>query len=68
MISNHRCGTLENCSVLRAVYDASGLDMDNKRYDLSFTTLVEEWEGHINEQYGTDGNENVHSGSQQILD
>ncbi len=68
MISNHRCDTLENCSVLRAVYDTSGLDMDNKRYDLSFSTLVEEWEGHINEQYGTDGNENVHSGSQQVLD
>ncbi|MFY3740449.1 MAG: hypothetical protein HMLIMOIP_000887 [Candidatus Nitrosomirales archaeon] len=67
MISNHRCDTLENCSVLRAVYDASGLDMDNKRYDLSFTTLVEEWEGHVSEQYDTDNSENVYGDSQQVL-
>ena len=42
-ISNHRCDTLENCSVLQAVYKASDLDINNKRYTLNFDAIVHEW-------------------------
>jgi hypothetical protein len=43
MISNHRCNTLENCSVLRGVYDAAGLDLDNKENKLAFNAIIEKW-------------------------
>jgi len=52
MISNHRCDTLEDCAVLRAVYDVSGLDMEKKRHALDFEILVKEWEDYIMERYG----------------
>jgi hypothetical protein len=51
MISNHRCSTLEECVVIRAAYDVSGLDMSNKRLTLSFDTLVEEWEDYVKLHY-----------------
>lgn len=43
MVSNHRCDTVENCAVLRGIYDASGLDINNKRFDIDFSTIVREW-------------------------
>jgi hypothetical protein len=42
-ISNHRCDTLENCSLLRAVYDVSGLNINDKKYPLNFGMIVEGW-------------------------
>jgi hypothetical protein len=51
MISNTRCDTLEDCAVLRAVYDESGLDMRKKRYTLDVETLVNEWEEYVGEHY-----------------
>ncbi|MFY3740453.1 MAG: putative repeat protein (TIGR01451 family) [Candidatus Nitrosomirales archaeon] len=47
MISNHRCSTLEQCAVLRAAYDVSSLDMNDKKHSLAFDTLVNEWSSHI---------------------
>ncbi|GEM_PF-6481288 len=43
MISNHRCSSLEQCAVLRAAYDASSLDINDKKHVLAFDTLVKEW-------------------------
>jgi hypothetical protein len=51
MISNTRCDTLEDCAVLRAVYDESGLDMRKKRYTLDIEALVNEWEDYVRENY-----------------
>jgi hypothetical protein len=48
MVSNHRCDTVENCAVLRGVYDASGMDMDRKRFSLDFEALVNEWVDYVN--------------------
>jgi len=42
-ISNHRCDTLENCSVLQAVYKVNGLDRSDKRYSLNFDFIVQGW-------------------------
>jgi uncharacterized repeat protein (TIGR01451 family) len=47
MISNHRCATLEQCAVLRAAYDVSSLDINDKKHSLAFDTLVNEWSSHI---------------------
>ncbi|MGH9879402.1 MAG: hypothetical protein ACRD5H_17360, partial [Nitrososphaerales archaeon] len=52
MISNHRCSALEECAMLRAVYDMVGLDLDNKRNTLSFKNLIEEWEQYLQDEYG----------------
>jgi hypothetical protein len=52
MVSNHRCDTLEDCAVLRAVYDVSGLDMKERRNTLDVGTLVQEWEDYVLQHYG----------------
>jgi hypothetical protein len=54
MTSNHRCDTLEECAVLRGVYDVSGLDMDSKenRNTPDIDVLVKEWEDYIMKNYG----------------
>ncbi|MGH9922853.1 MAG: hypothetical protein ACRD38_08890, partial [Nitrososphaerales archaeon] len=54
MTSNHRCDTLEDCAVLRAVYDVSGLDMDvkEKRNTPDVDILVKEWEDYVMKNYG----------------
>jgi len=52
MVSSHKCSTYEECILLRAVYDAKGLDMDEKKHDLRFSALIEEWKGYVFEQYG----------------
>ena len=51
MVSNHRCDTVEQCALLKAVYDVSGMDINDKRHDLSFDTIVEEWKAYVQEQY-----------------
>jgi hypothetical protein len=33
------------------VYDASGMDINDKRHDLSFDTIMEEWKTYVQEQY-----------------
>ncbi|MEM3128624.1 MAG: hypothetical protein QW769_06430 [Nitrososphaerales archaeon] len=43
MIGNHNCNTLEQCSVMRAVYDMIGLDMNNIKNKYSFDDLKKEW-------------------------
>ncbi len=52
MVSNHRCDTLEDCAVLRAVYDVSGLDMKKKRNALDVEILVKDWGDYVAEHYG----------------
>jgi hypothetical protein len=54
MISNHRCDTLEECAVLRGVYDVTGLDMDSreKRNAPDIDMLVKEWEDYVLKNYG----------------
>ncbi|MFQ5970555.1 MAG: hypothetical protein ACE5J2_08705, partial [Nitrososphaerales archaeon] len=51
MISNHRCDTLEECALLRAVYDANGMDINDKKHVLSFDTTGKEWEQYLQEKY-----------------
>jgi hypothetical protein len=51
MISNHRCDTFEQCALLRAVYDANGLDINNKRHELSFKKIVQEWKEYVHAKY-----------------
>lgn len=52
MVSNHRCDTLENCTVLRAVYDASGMDMKKSyKHDLDVKGLMKEWEDYVMQHY-----------------
>jgi hypothetical protein len=52
MISNHRCDTFEQCALLMAVYDANGFNMNDKRHDLSFDMVVQEWKDYVLEKYG----------------
>jgi hypothetical protein len=47
MVSNHKCSAVEDCAVLLAVYDVTGLDIDNKRNTLTFSDLIEQWEEYI---------------------
>jgi hypothetical protein len=49
MISNHRCDTFEQCTLLRAVYDVRGLDINEKRYALNFDMIMKGWEEYMNE-------------------
>ncbi|MGH9922275.1 MAG: hypothetical protein ACRD38_05945, partial [Nitrososphaerales archaeon] len=51
MVSNHKCDTVEQCALLKAVYDASGMDINDKRHDLSFDTIVKEWKAYVQEEY-----------------
>jgi hypothetical protein len=50
MVSNHRCSTLEQCTLLRAVYSASSMDINDKRYELNFNALVNDWRSYIEPQ------------------
>ncbi len=55
MVSNHRCDTLENCAVLRAVYDVNGWSMHKSyRHTVDVNTLVSEWEGYVTNHYGNE--------------
>ncbi|GEM_PF-4024576 len=51
MVSNNRCETMEQCSLLKAVYDANGWNMNDKRRDLSFVTIAKEWKSYVEEEY-----------------
>lgn len=61
MISNHKCDTVENCAILRAVYDANGWDMDKKRYTLSVKMLTDEWQEYVMEHYNVDVSKQIHN-------
>jgi len=52
MVSNHRCDTFEQCALLMAIYDANGFNMNDKRHDLSFDMVVQEWKDYVLEKYG----------------
>ncbi len=54
MVSNHRCDTVENCAVLRAVYDANGMSMDDPWHTLTVKDIVKGWEGYVIDHYGID--------------
>ncbi|MGH9876644.1 MAG: hypothetical protein ACRD5H_03325, partial [Nitrososphaerales archaeon] len=41
---------LEQCAILRAAYDASLLDINDKKHSLAFDALVKEWSSLIIEQ------------------
>jgi len=52
MVSNHRCDTFEQCALLMAVYDANGINMNDKKHDLSFDMVAQEWKDYVLEKYG----------------
>jgi hypothetical protein len=49
MISNHRCDTLEECTVLRAVYDMNGTRLGDKEYRLDFDDIMQQWRKYMEE-------------------
>jgi len=50
-LSNHRCDTLEQCALLRAVYDANGMNINDKRHELNFAAIVNEWKDDVQQKY-----------------
>ncbi|MGH9922953.1 MAG: hypothetical protein ACRD38_09390, partial [Nitrososphaerales archaeon] len=52
LVSNRSCDTFEQCALLMAVYDANGINMNDKKHDLSFDMLVQEWKDYVLEKYG----------------
>ena len=51
MINDHRWDTFEQCAVLKAVYDANGLSLDDKRQTLDVKMIINEWNKYIEEHY-----------------
>lgn len=51
MINSNRCDTLEQCVLVKAVYDITGLNMNDKRHEISFDTIAQDWEQYLQE-YG----------------
>ncbi len=51
MVSSNRCYTIKQCALLMAVYEANGWNTNDKRHDLSFVIIVEEWKGYVEEKY-----------------
>jgi hypothetical protein len=41
---NHKCSSIEECSVLNAVYEVKGWDPNKRRYTLTFDELFAQWE------------------------
>jgi hypothetical protein len=56
MTGDKRCDTLENCAVLRAIYDELGLDITNTENRLTFDNIVEEWQDYMMKHYGLGDN------------
>jgi hypothetical protein len=50
-INSQQCSNFEQCAVLRAIYDISELKINDKRHDLSFDTVVNEWKDYVQETY-----------------
>jgi hypothetical protein len=50
-VSNSKCDTLEQCALLNAVYDANGWRINDKKHELDFATIIEEWREHVEEDY-----------------
>jgi hypothetical protein len=51
MVINSRCDSIEQCALLRAVYDANGMNINDKRHDLNFAGIVEEWKTYVQNEY-----------------
>jgi DNA-binding beta-propeller fold protein YncE len=51
MVSNHECRTFEQCAVVRAVHDIQGFNLNDRRHELTFDTLVNEWKDYVQERY-----------------
>jgi hypothetical protein len=52
LVSDNRCETFEQCALLMAVYDVNGINMNDKKHNLSFDMLVQQWKEYILEKYG----------------
>ncbi|MGH9877364.1 MAG: hypothetical protein ACRD5H_06980, partial [Nitrososphaerales archaeon] len=52
MINNNRCDTLEQCVLVKGVYDINGLNMNDKRHEISFDTILEDWNQYLQDEYG----------------
>jgi len=51
MVSNDRCDTIEQCALVKALYDAKGLNINDRRHDLSFVTIMEDWKEYLQDDY-----------------
>jgi hypothetical protein len=47
MVSNHRCDTVENCTLLQGVYGAMSMNMNEKKHTKSVKSIVEEWRRYV---------------------
>jgi hypothetical protein len=52
MVSNNRCDSIEQCALLKAVYEANGMNINDKRHELNFAAIVEEWKTYLQNEYG----------------
>jgi|GEM_PF-5724577 len=52
MVSNNKCDSIEQCALLRAVYEANGMNINDKRHELNFASIVEEWKTYLQNEYG----------------
>ncbi len=51
IMSNNECETLEQCALLKALYDAGALNTSKENHDLSFETIMQDWVDYVNEKY-----------------
>jgi hypothetical protein len=58
MVSSSKCSALEECAVLRAVYDAEGYKND-KKYALSFKDIAEEWREYVEKRVAEDAAKDI---------
>ncbi len=52
MVSNNKCDSIEQCALLRAVYEANGMNINDKRHELNFAAIVEEWKTYLQSEHG----------------
>ncbi|MEM3117295.1 MAG: hypothetical protein QW136_02710, partial [Nitrososphaerales archaeon] len=57
MTDSQKCNTNEQCIVIRAVYDANGLNINDKRHTVSFSHILNQWNDHIRANYLSHGSE-----------
>jgi len=55
MVSNNKCANIEQCVLLQSIYEVNGWDMDDKRRDLSFSKILQEWASYVAEQQDDSG-------------
>jgi streptogramin lyase len=51
IVSNNKCDTIEQCALLMAVYGANGWSINDKKHELAFATIIEEWNNYVEEKY-----------------